>query len=489
MKRLIEKLEYGISPRETLSSIADLLGGMLPIEVESYHIPLMNFVPAFFENEDSKTRKNAARVLAYVQDPLVPSILIRAFQKETVLYVRPQYLKSLRSFTLEEPILQILQQRRREIVSSDISDEERKHLNEELQLIDECLGENVTSKHSFIGWDLPNEVLFVTDPPFMKLTDAAMEEPKKKVLPSGIYMKTTNLIQFLPVRTYREILFFLPGLKSVVEDPYAAARQLVESGFVNYLRDRHSGEGAFAYRIEMKGVDDKKKSVLMKRISGEILRLSDNQLVMRKDNYEIELRFLKKDDGTYRFFFKLFTLPEPRFSYRKEAVAASIKPVTAAGFLKLCESRLKPEARVLDPFCGVGTMLYERNILSPVKIAFGVDTFGEAIDKARKNGSEAETPIYFIHRDFFDFRHDSLFDEIVTDMPFSMKEDDAQKIDTIYYRFFGKAKEHLVPHAYLFLLSRNPELVRKYAQAGYQIVETYPLYEKTGLTGFVIERL
>ena len=39
MKRLIEKLEYGISPRETLSSIADLLGGMLPIEVESYHIP------------------------------------------------------------------------------------------------------------------------------------------------------------------------------------------------------------------------------------------------------------------------------------------------------------------------------------------------------------------------------------------------------------------------------------------------------------------
>ena len=489
MNRFIEKLEYGVSPRETLSSVADLLGGMLPIEIESYHIPLMNYVPAYFENEDAKTRKNAARVLAYVNDPLVPSILIRAFQKETVLYVRPQYLKSLRAFSLEEPILQILQQRRREILSADISDEERKHLNEELLLIDECLGENVTSKHSFIGWDLPNEVLFITDPPFMKLTEAAIDEPKKKVLPSGIYMKTRNLIQYLPIRTYREILFFLPELKSVEDDPYAAARQIIESGFVKYLKDRHSGDGAFGYRIEMKGVDDKKKAVLIKRISGEILRLSEHELVMRKDNYEVELRFLKKEDGSYRFFFKLFTLPEPRFSYRKEAIAASIKPVTAAGFLKLCEAKLSPEARVLDPFCGVGTMLYERNVISPVKIAFGVDTFGEAIDKARKNGSEAENPIYFIHRDFFDFRHDSLFDEIVTNMPFSMKPDDEQKIDAIYSRFFGKAKEHLVNQAYIFMLSRNPDLVTKYAQAGYQIEESFSLNAKTGLTGFVIRRL
>ena len=56
MNRFIEKLEYGVSPRETLSSVADLLGGMLPIEIESYHIPLMNYVPAYFENEDAKTR-------------------------------------------------------------------------------------------------------------------------------------------------------------------------------------------------------------------------------------------------------------------------------------------------------------------------------------------------------------------------------------------------------------------------------------------------
>ena len=210
---------------------------------------------------------------------------------------------------------------------------------------------------------------------------------------------------------------------------------------------------------------------------------------MRKDDYEVELRFLLREDGTYRFFFKLFTLEENRFAYRKEAVAASIKPVTAAAFLKLYEKYIKKNARVLDPFCGVGTMLFERNILSPVTVAFGVDTYGEAIDKARRNGNESEYPIYFIHRDFFDFRHDSLFDEIVTDMPFSMNPDDLPKIDTIYYRFFGKAKDHLEDGSYVFLLSRNPDLVRKYASGIFRIEEHVTLAEKTGLTGFVLKKL
>ncbi len=490
MRSLIEKLEYGVSPRETLASLADRLGGMLPVEIEEYHIPLMNFVPAYFESDDAKTRKNAARAIGFVNDPLVPSILIRAFQKESVLYVRPQYLKSLRNFSLEQPIRDILRARRDEILSADISPEDRKHLNEELLMLNECLSDHEEGKHIFTGWGLENEVLFAIDKPFIPVTDSFItDEPKKKVLPTGILLKTRLLDRYLNLRTYREILFFLPGVKVVSDDPYAAARQLIDGGLVKYLRERHEGDGAFGYRIELKGVEEKKKSVLIKRISGEILRLSDHELVMRKDNYEVELRFLLREDGTYRFFFKLFTLQESRFAYRKEAVAASIKPVTAAGFLKLYERYLKKDAKVLDPFCGVGTMLFERNILSPVTVAFGVDTYGEAIDKARRNGNESEYPIYFIHRDFFDFRHDDLFNEIVTDMPFTMNPDELPKIDTIYYRFFTKAKDHLTDGAYVLMLSRNADLVRKYASGIFRIEESVEIAEKTGLTGFVLKKL
>lgn len=489
MDRFINNLRNGLNPRESLASIADLLGGMLPVEIEDYHVRLMNYVPAYFENSDAKVRKNAAKVLGFVNDELVPSILVRAFQKETVLFVRPQYLKSLKNFPLEEPIRDILKARRDEIMSGKIPDEERKHYDEELQCLEECLGDDLAGKHEFTGWELQNEVLFVTDKAFIPLTDSFLTETKKKLLPSGIYMNTNRLKEFIPVRTYREILFFLPNLRSVAGDPYAAARQLVESGFIQYLDKRHEGHGAYPYRIEMRGVEDKKKSVLIKRLSGEILRLSENRLVMSKDQYELELRFVLKEDGTYRFFFKLFTINDNRFAYRRASVAASIKPVTAAAFLKLNEKYLRENAQVLEPFCGVGTMLYERNQLVPVKAAFGVDTFGEAIDKARMNVDESTYPIYFIHRDFFDFRHDSLFDEVVTDMPFSQKEEDAEKIDMIYYRFFNKVKEHLVSGAYILMLSRNPELVRKYCAGGYRIEENLLIQEKTGLTGFVIKKL
>lgn len=489
MRSLIEKLEYGVSPRETLAAVSDLLGGMLPIEIEEYHIPLMNYVPAYFENADAKVRKNAAKVMGFVEDPLVPSILIRAFQKENVLYVRPTYLKSLRNFSLEKPIMDILEKRKEEITSSELAPEDRKHLNEELQAIEECLNDNREGGHSFTGWKYENEVLFVCDKAFVQITDSMIDEPKKKTLPTGIYMKTKQLDRYKDIRTYREILFFLPNLKSVVDDPYAAAMQLVDAGFVEYLKKRHDGDGPFRYRMEIKGIDDKKKSVLLKRLSGEILRVSNQMLVFSKDHYEMELRFIRKEDNTFRFHFKLMTLGDDRFSYRKEAVAASIKPLNAAAFLKINESFLKKDAQVLDPFCGVGTMLFERNRLCPVRAAFGVDTFGEAIDKARKNGNESEYPIYFIHRDFFDFRHDSLFDEIVTDMPFSTKEEDAPKIDTIYYRFFGKARELLKEGSYILMLCRNPELVYKYCTAGYRIEKNLPISEKSGLTGFVIKRL
>ena len=489
MKSLIEKLEYGVSPRETLAAVADLLGGMLPIEIEEYHIPLMNYVPAYFENADAKVRKNAARVLAYVEDPLVPSILIRAFQKENVLYVRPQYLKSLRNFELEKPILDILQQRRNEITGGDISPEDRKHLNEELQLLEECLGDDREGSHTFTGWGLENEVLFVTDKAFVPITDSLIDETKKKTLPTGIYMRTKQLDRYVKIRTYREILFFLPNLKTLTDDPYAAAMQLMDAGFIDYLKKRHEGDGPFRYRMEIKGIDDKKKSVLVKRLSGEILRLSDHMLVLSKDHYEMELRLVYKEDNTFRFHFKLMTLGDNRFAYRKEAVAASIKPLNAAAFLKIHETYLKKDAQVLDSFCGVGTMLFERNLLRPVKAAFGVDTFGEAIDKARKNGNESEFPIYFIHRDFFDFRHDSLFDEIVTDMPFATKDEDAAKIDNIYYRFFGKAKDHLKEGSYILMLCRNPELVYKYCTAGYRIEKRLEISEKSNLNGFVIKRL
>ncbi len=55
----------------------------------------------------------------------------------------------------------------------------------------------------------------------------------------------------------------------------------------------------------------------------------------------------------------------------------------------LAEPYLKENAQILDPFCGVGTMLIERDIRVPAREKYGIDIFGEAIRGARENASYA----------------------------------------------------------------------------------------------------
>ena len=71
----------------------------------------------------------------------------------------------------------------------------------------------------------------------------------------------------------------------------------------------------------------------------------------------------------------------------------------------------------MDPFCGVGTLLIERAHLVPAREIYATDTYGDAITMGRENAAFAKTRINFIHRDFFDFRHEYKFDELITDMP------------------------------------------------------------------------
>ena len=93
-------------------------------------------------------------------------------------------------------------------------------------------------------------------------------------------------------------------------------------------------------------------------------------------------------------------------------------------------------AQIMDPFCGVGTMLIERNKLVPAREMYGIDLFGEAIAKARENTQNAGGRIWYINRDFFDFTHDYKFDEIITDMPPRGKKTKEEQ-DAFYARFFA----------------------------------------------------
>lgn len=68
--------------------------------------------------------------------------------------------------------------------------------------------------------------------------------------------------------------------------------------------------------------------------------------------------------------------------------------------LYLAKPYLKEDAAVLDPFCGVGTMLIERNKVLPARSLYGIDIYGQAIEGARENTELAGAEISYIQKNF-----------------------------------------------------------------------------------------
>ena len=245
------------------------------------------------------------------------------------------------------------------------------------------------------------------------------------------------------------------------------------------------------YRMEVKGaLPLEKKGPFIRKVSESLEAASGGRLQNTVTDYEVELRLLQKKDGSFVPMIKLFTLPDRRFSYRREVVATSISPVNAALTVRLAGKYLKEGAQILDPFCGVGTMLIERNRVIAADPMYGVDIFGEAIEKARINTKRAGNLIHYINRDFFDFTHGYLFDEIITDMPRSAGTGTRQELEELYWKFFVKAAEHLKEDGILILYTMNPELVEKNlsSSSGYERLEEFLINEKNQTRVYVLGR-
>ena len=141
----------------------------------------------------------------------------------------------------------------------------------------------------------------------------------------------------------------------------------------------------------------------------------------------------------------------------------------------------------MDPFCGVGTMLIERDIRVPAREKYGTDIFGEAIDKARENATAAGELIHFIHRDFFDFRHEYKFDEIITNMPVRGRMT-KEELDYLYKSFFDKALEILQREAVIIMYTQELGFVKKQIRLHTQLhlLQETCMQTKTGFYLLVI---
>lgn len=493
LRETYEKIVQGIDVRQNLSLLRKELKEENGRTALAYLLSGdFSVIEELLSHEDAKTRKNTALLIGDLSDDRLLKPLFEAYEKENTLFVRSAYLTAMKEFDCREH-LPTLKERLDVLSKTSLDDSNKKHILEEIHALSDLivLMEGIQI-HTFAGANLANDLVLLTNRNHINVTAEQLRELGEedfKEFGAGVMLTTERLSEIARIRTVEEILFAVKGMKNCKMEPETAAKKIVDAGFVDFLEERHEEAAPFYFRIEVKSkMPLDKKSTFTRKMADCLEQYSGRKLINSTSRYEVELRLIENKEGNFNILVKLGTFKDMRFTYRKEVIATSIKPVNAALTVSLAKDYLKPDGKVLDPFCGTGTMLIERHKQVPANTSYGIDLFGEAIEKAKINTEVAHQIIHYINRDFFDFRHEYLFDEIITNMPMVTAKKNEKEIYDIYRRFFKKAKEHLTEEGTIILYSHNLEMVKELAlKNGYRIVNLWEISKKEGSYVIVVK--
>lgn len=418
-------------------------------------------VAELLKDEDPKVRKNAASLLGDLGVKNQAKALYEAYEKEEKRFIRSAYLKALARMDVS-PYLPQLKEQYETLAKYEPTEEEQKHVSEELSALEQIF--RMEDKgHTFTGWKEKLLILLTTDPAYREVTEEKLSALKKGSHPLGVKAVVEELSEVVKIRTFRELLFPL-SVKEEIRgdfDPKDVGVCLAASNLLGLLEKCHREPAPFYFRLEVRnGMDLKERSRYAGKIARAMEEKSGRKLINSTDDYEFEVRLLAGKDGILRAFLKMNTIPMERFSYRLHTISASIHPSKAALFMELASPFLKKNAQILDPCCGVGTMLLERHKKVPAREIYGIDIFGDATRGARENAALAKVPVNFIHRDYFDFKHQYLFDEIIANLPMRGKRTKEEQ-DEFYRKFFDKSLEHLNRDGHMILYCNEGNLVKK----------------------------
>lgn len=449
-------------------------------------------ITPFLLSEDPKTRKNAAALLGDLGIKEAADALYQAYLQEKTLFVRPVLLQALKK-TDASPYLAELKVQYDRLCGREVKEEEKKHIREELRALEQLLRrEGKGTHHTFTGWNRRHAVLLTTNPKYADVTREQLPRSAQRIGVNslGVQAVVDSLEEVVKIRTFRELLFPIAlGAKLTMEDgPEAFGEAVAESRLLWLLLRCHREPAPFYFRIDLKGgIGLEERSRYTKRAAAVIEEKSGRQLINAPEEYEFELRILFDKNRKIHVFLRMATIPMERFSYRREAIAASIHPSTAAMLMALAKPYLKKNAQILDPCCGVGTMLVERHMLLPVREVYAIDVFGEAVAKARINAEAAGLKVNLIHKDYLDFKHGYLFDEIICNMPMRGKRTKEEQ-DAFYQGFFDKSQELMAPGGILLLYSNENGFVKKQLRLhpGFRLHKEFLISEKEPFYFYVI---
>ena len=389
----------------------------------------------YLSNEDAKIRKNTALLMGMLpweakKKDTIANHLYGFYEKEPVLYVRSSYLKALGQIEVSLPtaMLDGLKERRKYIVCHEFSDEEYKHIAEEQRMLLQLT--NAGSSHSFSGIKKKVPLLLTTAKGHEKylvsdlVRRGANPEDIRKT-PFGIRVMTENIAPILSGRLYDKIYFIVPIKKDSLFTYEDRKETIKNSLLYQMLSDYLPGEGCVFFRVNvlLQKEDGDLRHKMTDGFAKTLEQLYPDRLANAPGNYEIEVFFAQRKDDTFGMYLWFRDFKLNRFEYRIKKSSTSMAPVKAACMVEMCYPYLKKDARVLDPFCGSGTLLIERGLKLPFKKAVGVDIFHDAVSEGKASLEIAGVEAELVQKNYFEFTDDKGFDEILTEFPDLFQKD------------------------------------------------------------------
>jgi tRNA (guanine6-N2)-methyltransferase len=141
-------------------------------------------------------------------------------------------------------------------------------------------------------------------------------------------------------------------------------------------------------------------------------------------------------------------------SYQRVHLPGALKPSVAAALLLLAQT--PPNATLLDPCCGSGTILIEAALQGAT--VYGGDLNAGAVEAARANAAAAGVRACIQQRDATSLPiADGVMDRVITNLPWGRQVAIAGTLPSLYRRIFAQMRRVLAPAGRIVVLTNAPD--------------------------------
>lgn len=409
---------------------------------------------AALASDAPKARKNAARLIGALEQQRDVPALAAALAAEQTRFVRPSMILALGM--LGGPAA-------REALSAlpepaAATPEEEKHAREERDAIRTALARLSPKKaHALINAFPPQRAELRAPAGFAPQLCAELQAlgfAPEIDTPNSVTLTVDSLPKLYRARCFYEALF---PLSAAVPNTLEAAASALRGVLPAFCAAHYAGEPPYRYRLEIKPACD--RAAYAKAFAAA---LCVDGLQNDPSNYELEIRVEEASDSAVNLYALLSAHRDDRFFYRREAISASIHPVTAAALCQFAKEFVKAALpRVLDPFCGSGTLLLEWERQYGAAALQGVELSGATAALARRNAAAAKSNVRVMQKDCTAYLPDAPFDLVLSNLPFGNRVGTHQDNERLYAAFVKRLPEFLAPGGIALLYTMEYALLSR----------------------------